>query len=143
LASAFRTVDLGDATLRESADADRGIEVDRSRRNRLDLHLRAILAHLHNGALPERLLDLRHREPKRLLAIVLLCNSRCRRCLGEVKGNLPCRESGASPERTAKKSGFGQTPKKVRNARHRSSPNPRRKRVPYIIYTAKVDNLIT
>ena len=41
LAARLRTVDLGDAAARNSTDADRRIEIDRTRRDRLDADLAA------------------------------------------------------------------------------------------------------
>ena len=61
LAGGLRAEDLDDAPARHAADAEREVERQRARRDRVDPHLRALVAHPHDGALAELALDLRQR----------------------------------------------------------------------------------
>ena len=69
LAAGFRTVDLGNATSRDTADADRGVEVDRPGRNRLDSHL-TLGAEPHDRSLAAAFFDLRNGQIQRFLLVV-------------------------------------------------------------------------
>src|ERR1044072_9056740 len=57
LTTRFRSIDLGDSALGQSADAESHIQTQRAGRNRLD-RLMPALPHAHNRALPEGLFDL-------------------------------------------------------------------------------------
>ena len=70
LTTRLGAVDLGDSAAWDSTDADSGIEVDRASRDRVDAHALG-RAHLHNGALPVVLFDLRDRQTQRLLLVFL------------------------------------------------------------------------
>ena len=61
LARGLRAEDLDDAAARHAADAEREVERQRARRDRLHPHLGALVAHAHDGALAELALDLRER----------------------------------------------------------------------------------
>ena len=61
LARGLRAEDLDDAPARHAADAEREVERQRARRDRVDAHLRARVAHAHDRALAELALDLRQR----------------------------------------------------------------------------------
>ncbi len=61
LAARLRTVDLGHSAARDSTDADCGIEVDRTGRDRFDAHPVG-RAHFHYGAFAAVFLDLRDRQ---------------------------------------------------------------------------------
>jgi hypothetical protein len=61
LAGGLRPEDLDDAAARAAADAERDVQRQRARGNGLDLHLGALVAHAHDGALAELALDLRER----------------------------------------------------------------------------------
>ncbi len=58
LTRAFGPVDFDDASLRQTADAERDVETERSRRNRLDVEF-LVGAEAHDRALAEALVDLR------------------------------------------------------------------------------------
>ena len=49
LAGGLRAEDLDDAAARHAADAEREVERQRARRDRVDLHLRALVAHAHDA----------------------------------------------------------------------------------------------
>ena len=68
LARRLGPVDLGDPAPRQAADAECQVERQGARGDRLDVHRRA-LAHAHDGALAELLVDLRQSEVEGLLAI--------------------------------------------------------------------------
>ena len=68
LARRLGAVDLGDAAPRQATDAQGEIERQRPRGDGLDGH-RALLAHLHDGALAELLLDLPEGHVECLLTI--------------------------------------------------------------------------
>ena len=68
LARAFGTVDFDDAATRQTADAERDVEPERSGRDRLDLH-RFLRSELHHRALAERAIDLRECGVERLLPV--------------------------------------------------------------------------
>ena len=78
LARGLRTEDLDDAPPRHTPDAEREIERQRARGDRVAAHLRALVAHPHDGALPELALDLRERPLKggiaRLGSLLLVGN---------------------------------------------------------------------
>jgi hypothetical protein len=61
LAGAFRPVNFDDAALGQAANAERNIEAERARRDRLDLHDLPV-AEPHERALAERLVDLGDRR---------------------------------------------------------------------------------
>ena len=61
LARGLRAEDLDDAPARHAADAEREVERERARGDRLHAHLRALVAHAHDRALAELALDLRER----------------------------------------------------------------------------------
>jgi hypothetical protein len=71
LAARFGTVDLGDAAAWDSADADRGVEVDRAGGDRIHSNARISASHLHDCALAVILLDLGDRQVQRLLLVFL------------------------------------------------------------------------
>ena len=58
LARGLRAEDLDDAPARHAADAEREVQRQRARGDRLDLDLGALVAHPHDGALAELALDL-------------------------------------------------------------------------------------
>jgi hypothetical protein len=58
LAAGFRAVDLHHAAARQAADAERGVEGQRTGGHRLDVVGGAAVAHAHDGALAELPLDL-------------------------------------------------------------------------------------
>ena len=62
LARRFRAEDLDDAAARQSADAERDIEPQRSCGNRLHLHRMLVLSEPHDGAFAEIPLDLTQRR---------------------------------------------------------------------------------
>src|SRR4029079_11173192 len=62
LAGRLGAVDLGDPAARNAANAECKVQRDRSGRDRVDLHVRVGLAHLHDRALAELPLDLGNRE---------------------------------------------------------------------------------
>ncbi len=64
LARGLRAEDLDDAPARHAADPEREIERQGAGRDRVDLDLRAGVAHAHDGALAELALDLREGSPK-------------------------------------------------------------------------------
>src|SRR3954452_20990751 len=68
LTGRLRPEDLDDAAAREAADPEREVERQRSSRDRSDRH-RGTVAHLHDGALAERPLDLPEGGVESLLAI--------------------------------------------------------------------------
>src|SRR5690606_1288920 len=61
LAGAFRAVNLDDAPLGQTADAERDVEAERAGRDRLDLHALVLAAEAHDRTLAEGSLDLRER----------------------------------------------------------------------------------
>ena len=61
LARGLRAEDLDDAPARHAADAEREVERQRAGGDRVDLDLRALVAHAHDGALAELALDLGER----------------------------------------------------------------------------------
>ncbi len=61
LTRGLRAEDLHDAPLGHAADAERHIQRDRAGGDRVDAHLRALVAHAHDGALAELALDLSER----------------------------------------------------------------------------------
>ena len=63
LAGGLRAEDLDDAPARHAADAEREVERQRARRDRVDLDLGALVAHAHDAALAELALDLRRARP--------------------------------------------------------------------------------
>ena len=65
LARAFRAIDFDHAAARQPADAERDVEPEAARGDRLDLHLLAT-TQLHRRALAERAIDLRQRRLERL-----------------------------------------------------------------------------
>src|SRR5207248_9403603 len=69
LPARFRTVDLSNATSGDTADADRGVEVDRPGRNRLDPHL-TLGAEPHDRSLAAAFFDLRNGQIQRFLLVV-------------------------------------------------------------------------
>src|SRR3954470_5377432 len=69
LTAGFRPVDLRDAAARDAPDADSGIQVDGSRRDRLDSHL-ALGAESHDGSLAAALFDLRNGQIQRFFLVV-------------------------------------------------------------------------
>src|SRR3989442_7939128 len=71
LAGRFRPVDLADASTRQAADAERGIETERARGNDPDLLERAGGAEPHDSALTELPLDLGDREVESLSPVAL------------------------------------------------------------------------
>ena len=73
LARRLGTVDLGDAATRQPTDAEGEIERQGTRRDRLDLHASA-LAHLHDGALAELLVDLGERHVECLVAVIAVAH---------------------------------------------------------------------
>ena len=68
LARGLRAEDLDDAPARHAADAQREVERQRAGGDRVDAHLRALVAHAHDGALAELALDLRERALQRGVA---------------------------------------------------------------------------
>ena len=68
LARGLRAEDLDDAAARHAADAEREVERQRAGGDRIDLHLGALVAHAHDGALAELALDLRERALQRGVA---------------------------------------------------------------------------
>ena len=66
LPGGLRAEDLDDAAAGDAADAEGVVERDRAGRDGVDGDVRGV-AHLHDGALPELLLDLLHREVEGLL----------------------------------------------------------------------------
>jgi len=71
LAGRFRPVDLADASTRQAADAERGIETERARGNDPDLLERTAGAEPHDSALTELPLDLGDREVESLSPVAL------------------------------------------------------------------------
>src|SRR6476646_1168367 len=71
LARGLRPEDLDDAPARDAAHPEREIERERSRRDRRDRDV-GLVAHAHDRALAERLLDLPERCRQRL--ILLICH---------------------------------------------------------------------
>ena len=61
LARGFRPVDFDHPAPRQAADAERDVEPERARGNRLDVHRAVVLAQLHHRALAELALDLGER----------------------------------------------------------------------------------
>ena len=84
LARGFRAVDLGDPASRQTTDTERKVEGQGAGGHRLDGH-RRLVAHLHDGALAELLLDLAERHVQRLVSFhhrfPLLCAARLNRAL--------------------------------------------------------------
>ena len=68
LARGFRAVDLGDPASRQATDTERKVEGQSAGGHRLDGH-RRLVAHLHDGALAELLLNLAERHVQRLVSI--------------------------------------------------------------------------
>ena len=68
LARGLRAEDLDDAPARDAADAEREVQRQRAGRDRVDLDLRARVAHAHDGALAELALDLGKRALQRGIA---------------------------------------------------------------------------
>ena len=62
LARRFRPVDLDDAAAGQTADAERDVEAERTRRDGFDFHRLLALAEPHDRALAEGALDLRERR---------------------------------------------------------------------------------
>src|SRR5579864_5228225 len=71
LARRFGTVDLDDAAARQPADAERDVEAERSRRDDGEIVLDLGLAHFHDRALAELLLDLHQCGGERLAFVVV------------------------------------------------------------------------
>jgi hypothetical protein len=71
LAGRFRTVDLDDTTARQATDAERDVETERARRHDREIVLDLGLAHFHDRALAELLLDLRECGGERLALVVV------------------------------------------------------------------------
>ena len=71
LAGALGAEDLGDAAVGQAADPEREVEAEGAGGHRLDRH-RALLAHLHDGALAVRLLDAGQRQIQRLQLVLVL-----------------------------------------------------------------------
>ncbi len=93
LAGRLRAVDLDDASPREAADAERDVEGDGARRDRLHvLHHRLLVAEAHDGALAEGLLDGGDRQLDRLFLL---------RCHGHLHRSLSGR---AAPPRSSVRS---------------------------------------
>ncbi len=69
LARRLGAVDLYDTSAWHAADAERRVERQRSRRNRLDIEILRTVAVLHDGALAELLLDLGSRRFHHLVAL--------------------------------------------------------------------------
>ena len=70
LAGRFRSVDLDDATARQTADTERDVEAKRASRDRFD-HVGLAVTHAHDRALAELLLDLRKRSRQRTALVVV------------------------------------------------------------------------
>ena len=68
LTGRLRTVDLHDPPPRHTADAEREVHSERTRGDHFGLH-ESRIAHLHDRALAELTLDLRHRHVERLVAL--------------------------------------------------------------------------
>ena len=68
LAGTFRTINLDDAALRQTANTQGNIQPQRTGGNRFDIHVRT-LAELHHGALAECLVDLAQRGLNGLLLV--------------------------------------------------------------------------
>jgi len=64
-----RAVELDDATAGQPTDAERHVEREGAGRNRLDVHVQ-VLAHAHDRALAELLLDLAECGVEGLLTVV-------------------------------------------------------------------------
>ncbi|MNY27333.1 hypothetical protein D3C86_1612380 [compost metagenome] len=62
LTRAFRAINFNDAPLRQTADAERDIQAERTRRNGLHLNHIFIGTELHNRSLAERPFDLGERR---------------------------------------------------------------------------------
>jgi hypothetical protein len=71
LARGFRTVDLDHAAARKAADAERHVQAQRAGGDDLDGLVHVRIAHLHDRALAELLLDLRKRGCERLRLVVV------------------------------------------------------------------------
>jgi hypothetical protein len=71
LARRLGTVDLDDAPARQAADAERDVEPERAGRDDRQVVRDLRLAHLHDRALAELLLDLRQRGGERLALLVV------------------------------------------------------------------------
>src|SRR5690606_29423096 len=71
LARRLRTVNLDDATARQPTDAKRDVERERTGRDDLDIAHDAPVAHAHDRALAELLLDLGQRGAERLAFVVV------------------------------------------------------------------------
>ena len=71
LARRFRAVDLGDPAARQASDSECEVERQGAGRHHLDVHVGA-LAHLHDGAGTELLVDLLERHVECFGAVVLL-----------------------------------------------------------------------
>ena len=72
LAGRLRTVDLGDPPTGQATDAEREVEGERPGGDRLDVHVRAV-AHLHDGALAELLVDLGQGHVEGFVAVSVHC----------------------------------------------------------------------
>src|SRR5690606_38120511 len=71
LSRALGSVNLDDAPARQAANAERNVEPQRSRRDRLDIHGALAGAEAHNRALAEGLIDLLKRVRERLCLVLV------------------------------------------------------------------------
>src|SRR5262249_19543760 len=82
LARGLRSINLHHPAARQAADAERDIEPQRARRNRLDLDRLAAPAEPHDRALAERALDLGQCGVKRLVLVHSATFDHAQRTLG-------------------------------------------------------------
>ena len=71
LAGGFRTIDLDHPPTGETTDAERDVEPERARRDRIGIHRPFALAQLHDRALAEGAIDLGKRRLERALLIAV------------------------------------------------------------------------